>query len=134
MFWFHATGCGIVAQTQAAEEVAPPGFKIHYDFNHNRTLASVVPLLKQLQENHPIVGWIEDPIISADLEGWASIKRDFKIPIIMQSPPLGPVRMLMKQIAGAFAACVGLEQVVVTTAVCLNLGYCRCLHAQRQSR
>ena len=37
--------------------------KIHYDFNHNRTLSSVLPLLQQLQDNHAgIVGFIEDPV------------------------------------------------------------------------
>ena len=30
---------------------------------------SVVPLMAQLQADHPIVGWIEDPIISSDLAG-----------------------------------------------------------------
>ena len=28
----------VIAQTKAAEAVAPAGFKIHYDFNHNRML------------------------------------------------------------------------------------------------
>ena len=33
---------------------------------------------------------------------WAAIKRDFKIPIIMQSPPLGPVRMLTREVADVY--------------------------------
>ena len=36
----------------------------------------MVPLIKQLQDEHPIVGWIEDPIVSGDLEGWAALKRE----------------------------------------------------------
>ena len=49
-------------QIRAARAVAPPGFKLHLDFNHNRTLASVLPLLQELQEEHrDLVGFIEDP-------------------------------------------------------------------------
>ena len=60
-----------IAQVKAAEACElPPGFKLHLDFNHNRTLASVLPLLRELQQEHPIVGFIEDPVQSSDLESW----------------------------------------------------------------
>ena len=42
--------------------MAPPGFKLHWDFNHNRTLATVLPIINELERNHPIVGFIEDPL------------------------------------------------------------------------
>jgi L-alanine-DL-glutamate epimerase-like enolase superfamily enzyme len=35
-------------QNRAIEEVAPPGFLMHYDFNHNRSLPAVLPLLRHL--------------------------------------------------------------------------------------
>ncbi|MDP6701029.1 MAG: hypothetical protein QGH25_15380, partial [Candidatus Latescibacteria bacterium] len=34
----------VIEQTRAAERVAPPGFKLHWDLNHNRTLGTVLPL------------------------------------------------------------------------------------------
>jgi L-alanine-DL-glutamate epimerase-like enolase superfamily enzyme len=57
---------------RAAEEVAPPGFKIHLDFTgrRGRTMAAVLPLVAELERNHPIVGWIEDPFDVSDMEGW----------------------------------------------------------------
>ena len=32
----------VLEQTRAVEEVAPDGFKMHYDFNHNRTSTAVL--------------------------------------------------------------------------------------------
>ena len=34
----------VIEQTRAVEDVAPAGFKMHYDFNHNRTSTSVMRL------------------------------------------------------------------------------------------
>ena len=73
----------IISGVQAAAAVAPPGFKLHYDFNHGRTLASCLSLLRELQEEHPIVGFIEDPVKYEDLEAWCAIRRQFSIPIVM---------------------------------------------------
>ena len=40
----------VYEQTRAVEEVAPPGFKMHYDFNHNRPLAAVLRILAGVGE------------------------------------------------------------------------------------
>ncbi|MDQ3702028.1 MAG: hypothetical protein M3442_14070, partial [Chloroflexota bacterium] len=48
----------ILEQNRAVEEVAPPGFLMHYDFNHNRSLANVLPVVAELERSHA-VGWIE---------------------------------------------------------------------------
>lgn len=86
-----------IAQVKAAEACElPPGFKLHLDFNHNRTLASVLPLLRELQQEHPIVGFIEDPVQSSDLESWCAIRDQFSIPIIFQSPPIKAAQMLAR--------------------------------------
>ena len=71
----------VMEQTRAAEEVAPEGFKIHYDFNSNRTLATALPLIKAL-EAHPIVGFIEDPLPKSDLDGWRRLREKVGIPLI----------------------------------------------------
>ena len=79
----------VLEQTRAAEEVAPSGFKIHYDFNSNRTLAAVLPLVSELEKNHPIVGFIEDPLDKTDLDGWRTLREKTRIPIVMHRPLLG---------------------------------------------
>jgi len=84
----------VFEQTRLAEEVAPPGFTIHYDFNHNRSLGSVLPIVKEL-ENHPIVGYIEDPIVKNDLDGWQRLRQQSNIPIIMHGTPLGGIQEIM---------------------------------------
>ena len=75
----------VLAQTRAAEEVAPEGFKIHYDFNGNRTLATVLPLIKEL-EAHPVVGHIEDPLPKNDLDSWCRLREKVAIPLIFHVP------------------------------------------------
>ncbi|MCH2321129.1 MAG: mandelate racemase/muconate lactonizing enzyme family protein [SAR202 cluster bacterium] len=70
--------------TKAIEEVAPPGFKVHLDFTgrRGRTLGSVLPIVAQLERNHPIIGWIEDPFDTADIESWRELRRRTQLPIV----------------------------------------------------
>ena len=49
----------------------------------------MLPIVAELERNHPIVGWIEDPILKGDVEGWAAIRRKSRIPIIMHGTPQG---------------------------------------------
>ena len=51
----------VFQQNQAVEEVAPEGFKMHYDFNHNRSLSAVLRIIQELEKS-PVVGLIEDPL------------------------------------------------------------------------
>jgi L-alanine-DL-glutamate epimerase-like enolase superfamily enzyme len=81
----------VIEQTKAASDVAPPGFKIHWDFNHNRTIASVLPIIKEL-EKYPVVGYIEDPLPWTDIDGWRTLRAKTSLPIIMHSPPLGGIQ------------------------------------------
>src|SRR5262249_12642982 len=78
----------VFEQNRAVEEVAPPGFKMHYDFNHNRTLANVLPILRELEKS-PVVGFIEDPLVLRDIDGWRTLREKTGIPIIMHVPQLG---------------------------------------------
>ncbi len=77
----------VIEQTRAAEEVAPPGFRLHWDFNHTRTPGVVLPIVEELR-HHPIVGFIEDPLPWDDLDGWRSLRGRTRIPLVMHVPPL----------------------------------------------
>ena len=92
----------VFEQTRLAAEVAPEGFKIHYDFNHNRTLAAVLPIIAELERNHPIVGYIEDPMVKTDLDGWRNLRRQTRIPIIMHGTPLGGMQEMMQGLADIY--------------------------------
>ena len=92
----------VIEQTLLAEKVAPEGFKIHYDFNHNRTLAAVLPIIAELERNHPIVGYIEDPMVKTDLAGWRNLRRQTRIPIIMHGTPLGGMQEMMQGLADIY--------------------------------
>jgi galactonate dehydratase len=92
----------VIEQTQAAEAVAPPGFKIHWDFNHNRTLATVLPIINELERNHPIVGFIEDPLPWIDIDGWRRLRERTRLPLIMHVPPLGGIQEVMQGVADIY--------------------------------
>lgn len=92
----------VILQTRAAEEVAPEGFKIHFDFNANRTLASALPLVNELEKNHPIVGFIEDPLVKNDIDGWRRLREQTKVPIIMHGTPFGGVQEIVFGLADIY--------------------------------
>jgi len=70
-----------IDQTAAMQEVAPPGFKIHYDFNADSELATVYPVLREL-EKFPVAGEIEDPINVEDHEAWKALRTKVSLPLI----------------------------------------------------
>ena len=94
----------LIEQTKAAESVAPPGFKLHWDFNHNRTLGTVLPIITELERNHPIVGYIEDPLPWADIDGWRTLRRKTRLPLIMHVPQLGGLPEVMHGCADIYMA------------------------------
>ena len=71
----------VLEQAHAAGCVAPGGFKLHFDFNGNRTLATALPLVKQL-EKYPVVGFIEDPFPKNDRDAWCRLREQSHIPLI----------------------------------------------------
>ena len=75
--------------TKAIEEVAPPGFKVHYDFTgrRGRRLGSVLPIVAQLERDHPIVQWIEDPFDNSDIESWRELRRRTQLAIVHGGAP-----------------------------------------------
>ncbi len=78
----------IIEQTKAAQDVAPDGFKVHWDLNHSRTPGVIGPLITKL-ETYPVVGFIEDPLPSSDIEGWRLLRTKTMLPVIMHTPRLG---------------------------------------------
>ena len=91
----------ILEQNKAVEEVAPPGFKMHYDFNHNRSLVSVLPLIRELERSR-VVGFIEDPLRANDVDGWRRLREKVRVPLIMHPAPLGGVQEAMQGMADAY--------------------------------
>ena len=92
----------VIEQTRLAAEVAPEGFKIHWDFNHNRSLAAVLPIINELEENHPIVGYIEDPLPWTDIDGWRKLRQKTRIPLIMHMPQLGGIQEIIHGVADIY--------------------------------
>ena len=64
----------VYEQNHAVEEVAPAGFKMHYDFNHNRSSADVMRIIAHLEQS-PVVAVIEDPLVWRDVDGWRRLPR-----------------------------------------------------------
>ena len=91
----------VFEQTRAVEEVAPAGFKMHYDFNHNRPLAAVLRILKEL-EGSPVVGMIEDPLVLSDVEGWRLLRQKTSFPLLMHVPQLGGGQEIIRGCADAY--------------------------------
>ena len=91
----------VLEQTRLAEEVAPEGFKIHYDFNSNRTLAAALPLIKEL-EKHPIAGYIEDALVKSDIDSWRRLREQMEIPLIMHGYPLGGAQEIIQGLADVY--------------------------------
>lgn len=105
----------VLEWTRAVEEIAPPGFKMHYDFNGNRSIAAILALLKELEES-PVVGYIEDPVKKADPEGWAQVRGKSNLPLIHHQPPLGVMQEVLARTADAY-------MIEVAVDVTLKMGF-----------
>jgi L-alanine-DL-glutamate epimerase-like enolase superfamily enzyme len=91
----------VIEQTRAAEKVAPPGFKLHWDLNHNRTLGTILPIVAELEKS-PIVGFIEDPLPWTDIDGWRSLRQKVKLPLVMHVPQLGGIQEIIHGVADIY--------------------------------
>ena len=91
----------IIEQTRAAQEVAPPGFKVHWDLNHNRPATSVLRIIDEL-EKFPVVGFLEDPLYWYDIEGWRLIRSKTMLPILMHVPQLGGGPEIQRDVADLY--------------------------------
>ena len=101
----------VIEQTKAAEQVAPPGFRIHWDMNHSRTSSVVLPLIAEL-EKHSIVGFIEDPLPWTDIEGWRALRAKSRVPLVMHNPQLGGIQEVMHGCADVYMVGGGIGKVL----------------------
>jgi hypothetical protein len=101
------------------QKVAPPGFKIHYDFNANSHYEAIYPVLREL-ERFPIAGRIEDPIAVEDRDGWRMLREKVGLPILVHHGPLEfiPLRLCDGLMAGH--APVGLAVKIAAVAEAAN--------------
>ena len=78
----------VLEQSRAVEAVAPNGFRMQYDFNHNRVSTDVLRLVQELEKS-PTVGFLEDPLNWRDIDGWRRLREKTFIPLVMHVPQLG---------------------------------------------
>ena len=67
----------------------------------NRSLAAVLPIVQEL-EKHPIVAYVEDPIVRDDIDSWRRLREQSRIPIVMHVPQLGGVVEVINGLADAY--------------------------------
>ena len=83
-------------QTEAMQAVAPPGFKIHYDFTMGGTDDHIFELLDRLAR-YPIAGCFEDPLPAQDLPGYIELRQRSPLPVVLHHSPLAETyEVLMK--------------------------------------
>jgi galactonate dehydratase len=75
-------------QTEAMQKVAPPGFKLHYDFTMHGTDDHMPRLLERLAK-FPIAGCFEDPLPAKDLPGMIELRKRSPLPVVLHHSPLG---------------------------------------------
>ena len=104
----------VVDQTEAMQKVAPPGFKIHYDFNANSNFEAVYPVIKEL-ERFPIASRVEDPILAADHDGYRLLRRKSRLSILLHHAP--PEVMMKNLCDGYMAGHASIGQAMHTAAL-----------------
>ncbi|MBK34366.1 MAG: hypothetical protein CME26_02410 [Gemmatimonadetes bacterium] len=101
----------VIEQTKAAQNVAPEGFRIHWDLNHSRTPSVIGPIVAQL-EKYPVVGFIEDPLPWTDIEGWRLLRAKTHLPLIMHNPQLGGMHEVIHGCADIYMVGGGIGNVL----------------------
>src|SRR5690606_18522617 len=59
-------------------------------------------IINELERNHPIVGFIEDPLPWTDIDGWRRLRERTRLPLIMHVPPLGGIQEVMQGVADIY--------------------------------
>ncbi len=73
----------VVEQSEAIQEIAPPDFRVEYDFNGSLiNVEKALPILRKL-EKFPVVKGLEEPIFAHDVEGWRRLHREIRIPFYL---------------------------------------------------
>ena len=74
-------------QTEAMMEVAPKGFRVHYDFTGGGSDDHMPDLLERLSK-YPIAGCFEDCINPGDVLASIDLRRRIRLPIVRHQAPL----------------------------------------------
>lgn len=109
-----------VDQTEAMQRVAPRGFKVHYDFNFNTDVYTMLALLKEL-ERFAVAGRFEDLLPVSDEEGYRQLRAKCELPVIIHH---GPPEVMFKGLCDAYMAGhapVGLAMKVGAIAEAANM-------------
>ena len=72
----------VIDQTEAMQAVAPPGFKLHYDFTMHGTDDHMIELLAKLAR-YPIAGCFEDVLPAQDLPGYIELRQRSPLPVVL---------------------------------------------------
>lgn len=90
----------VIRQTEAMQKVAPPGFRIHYDFNANSDYYSIRPILTEL-ERFSVAGRFEDVVPASDENGYRMLREQCALPIILHH---GPGDLMVERIVDGYMA------------------------------
>lgn len=88
-------------QTKAMQEIAPKGFRIHYDFTMHGTDDHMPDLLARLSE-FEIAGCFEDPLPPGDIDGYIELRERSRLPIVLHHFPLGATYEIFRKPADAY--------------------------------
>ncbi|MDD9973640.1 MAG: hypothetical protein OXU27_06515, partial [Candidatus Poribacteria bacterium] len=73
----------VVEQSNAIQEVAPPDFRVEFDFNGSLiNVEKALPILREL-EKIPVVKGLEEPIFAYDVDGWRRLHQEIRIPFYL---------------------------------------------------
>ncbi|MCZ6679217.1 MAG: mandelate racemase/muconate lactonizing enzyme family protein [Candidatus Poribacteria bacterium] len=73
----------VVEQSHAIQAVAPPDFRVEFDFNGALiNVEKALPILREL-EKIPVVKGVEEPIFAYDIEGWRRLHQEIRIPFYL---------------------------------------------------
>jgi L-alanine-DL-glutamate epimerase-like enolase superfamily enzyme len=89
-----------VDQTEAMQKAAPRGFKVHYDFNANTDVYTMLALLAEL-ERFPVAGRFEDLLPVSDEEGYRQLRAKCRLPVIIHH---GPPAVMAKGLCDGYMA------------------------------
>ena len=91
----------VIDQTEAMQQVAPEGFKVHYDFTMHGTDDHMFELLDKLSQ-YPIAGCFEDALPPGDIQGYAELRLRCRLPIVLHHFPMGATYEVAMRPADAY--------------------------------
>ena len=108
----------VIAQTEAMQKVAPPYFKIHYDFNFNSNYYTMRPILDELCK-FSIAGRFEDIAPGTDDDAYRMLREQCPRPIIGHHVP--PEAMTKRYVDGTMAGHAPIGKAIKDAAIAERL-------------